>query len=315
MAHVSSNWSELLTPQLTEAFYIGFTDSGRRASMIPNLYRIENSQRAFEEHIGVGQFSSEGWNFEQTGRVAYDDRNKGYLKRFTHVEYAKGFVVTRKLIDDNLTSIAFNDAQELGDASFRKREKSAAQVFNNAFTDSGTDADGFAIAGADGVGLCSDAHPLSPVDTAVTADNEYTLALTKDNVRTVRQDMMAFTDDRGDILNVIPNALLVPPELEDDALVIIRSQYDPSTGNNGSNAINPQAGRFTVMPWHYLSDANAWFMIDESRMKRDLIWYERVPVEFGAEDDFDTFQKKFRAYMRYSRGFRDWRWVAGSNAS
>jgi hypothetical protein len=311
MAFHSSNWSELLTPQLTEAFYVGFTDSGRRASMIPNLYRIENSERAFEEHIGVGQFSSAGWSFEKTGRVQYDERNKGFLKRYTHAEFAKGFVVTRKLIDDNLTSIALDDATDLGDAAFRKREKSGAALFNNAFLSSGVDDDGFAIVGPDGVALVSDSHPRNQSDSA-TQDNNYALSLTRDNVRTIRTAMMQTKDDTGDLLNVMPDTLLVPPELEDDALIIIRSALDPTTA---FNAINPQAGRFNVMSWHYLTDANAWFMTDSARQKRDLIWYERIPVEFGAEEDFDTFQKKFRAYMRYSRGYRDWRWIAGSNPS
>ena len=309
MAIAAANWAELLTPQTTEAFYVGFTSNGRRESLISQLYRMETSQRAFEEHIGVGQFSSGGWNFEKTGRVEYDDRNKGYLKRFTHAEFAKGFVVQRKLIDDNQTSIVFDNATELGDAAFRFREKCGAALFNNGFTDSGTDDWGFSIAGPDSVGLLSTAHPYSPVD-ATTQTNEGTLTLTKDNVKTTRQAMMAFVDDRGDKLNVMPDTLIVPPELEDDALTIIRSSLDPNSGNN---AINPQAGRFAVVTWHYLTDATAWFMVDSGRMKRDLIWYERIPVEFDREQDFDTFEAKFRAYMRFSRGWRDYRWVYGQN--
>lgn len=311
MPAVASNWAELLTPQLTAAFFTGFTDDGRRASLIEAIYNVERSERAFEEHLGIGQFSSAGWDFEKTGRVQYDDRNKGYLKRFTHVEFAKGFMVQRKLMDDNLLSIPRNDARELGDSAFRFREKAAALLFTNAFTDTGTDDYGFAIAGPDAVGLCSTAHPHSPVDST-TQSNEGTLSLTKDNVRTTRQDHMALVDDRGDILNVMPDRLLVPPELEDDALTINRSTLDPTSANN---AINPQAGRFTTDVWHYLTDANAWFMIDSGRRRRDLIWYERIPVEFDRMVDFDTLEAKFRAYQRFSRGFRDWRWVFGQNPS
>jgi phage major head subunit gpT-like protein len=311
MPMVAANWAELLSPQLTAAFFAGFTDDGRRSSLISQIYNVEPSERAFEEHLGIGQFSSQGWDFEKTGRVQYDDRNKGYLKRFTHVEFAKGFVVQRKLIDDNLFAIPANNARELGDSAFRFREKAAALLFTNAFTDSGTDDYGFPIAGPDAVGLASTAHPHSPIDST-TQSNEGTLALTKDNVRTTRQDHMALTDDRGDILNVMPDRLLVPPELEDDALTINRSTLDPTSANN---AINPQAGRFTTDVWHYLTDANAWFMIDSARRRRDLIWYERIPVEFDREQDFDTLESKFRAYQRFSRGWRDWRWVFGQNPS
>lgn len=309
--HIAANWGELLTPQLTEAFFVGFTDGGRRESQISANYRELDSARAFEEHIGVGQFGSAGWNFEDSGRVQYDEREKGFKTTWTHTEFAKGFMVQRKLIEDNLTQIAFDRAENLGDSAFRKREKDAAALFNNAFTDSGTDDSGFPIAGADAVGLCSTAHPYSPADST-TQSNEGTYSLTKANVQTVRTAMMKFLDDRGDVLSVMPNVLLVPPELEDDALVIARSTLDPT---NANNAVNTQAGRFTVRPWFYLTDANAWFMIDSGRQKKDLIWYDRIPLEFGREEDFDTFQQKFRAYMRYSRNWRDYRWVYGNNPS
>jgi phage major head subunit gpT-like protein len=312
MPAVSQNWAELLTPQTTEAFMVGFTAGGRRSSMIQSIFRMETSQRAFEEHIGVGQFGSDGWNFEDVGRVQYDSVNKGYKSRFTHVEFAKGFEVERKLVDDNQFSVIFDRAENLGDSAFRQREKSAANLFANAFTDSGIDKENFPIAGPDNVGLCSLVHPQSPTASSDTQANEGTLTLTKDNVALTRQLMLKFRDDRGDLLDVMGDTLLVPPELLDAGIEITRSQLDPDSANN---AVNPQAGRYRLMEWHYLTDSNAWFMIDSPRMKRDLLWYERIPVEFGREGDFDTFIAKFRAYMRYSRYWRDWRWIFGQNPS
>lgn len=311
MPAVSNNWAELLTPQTTAAFYTGFTAGGRRESLIPSLFRMERSQRAFEEHLGIGQFGSEGWAFESTGRVQYDSINKGYLTRWTHVEFAKGFEVQRKLIDDNLFSIVFDRAQNLGDSAFRRREKAAASVFANGFTDSGTDTDGFTMTGADGVGLLSTAHPHNPTNTGSTQSNEDVLPLTKDNVSNTRQLMIAFTDDRDDPLDVMPNGVLLPPELEDSWLEISRSSLDPTSANN---AINPQQGRFTHYIWQYLTDATNWYMMDIPRMKQDLIWYERIPVEFARDADFDTLNSRFRAYMRYSRMWRDWRWIYGQQA-
>jgi phage major head subunit gpT-like protein len=311
MAHVAANWAELLTPQTTEAFFTGFTAGGRRTSMVPSIFRVETSQRAFEEHLGVGQFGSDGWNFEDSGRVQYDTRNKGYLTRFTPVEFAKGFIVERKLVDDNMFSVVFDQATELGDAAFRQREKAAANVFANSFTDSGFDKENFPIAGADAVGLCSLVHPANPTSTSDTQANEGVLTFTKDNVQATRQLMLAYKDDRGDILDVMPDRILIPPELEDAGLEIVRSVQDPTSANN---AVNPNQGRFSLEIWHYLDDATNWFMIDSGRRARDLIWYNRIAVEFDREPDFDTLQTKFRAYMRYTRGWRDWRWIFGQQA-
>lgn len=309
-AERSANWAELLTPQTTDAFFIGYSDEGRRTSMIPTIYGGFSSERAFEEFIARGVFGSEGWNLEQTGRIQRDERAKGFLKRFTHVEFAKGFIVERKLIDDNMTSLVFDDARELGDSAFRKREKGAASTFTNAFTDEGTNQDGLPIAGPDGVGLCSEAHPRSQDDGAVQS-NEGTLALTKGNVGVTRRLHQAITDDRGDLMNVMPDQIMVPPELEDDLLVISKSLLDPSSANN---AINPQQGRFQNIIWHYLTDENAWFMTDSVRRRRALRWFDRIPLEFGPEDvDRETMQKAFDAYMRYSYGWVDWSWVYGQN--
>lgn len=313
MPMTSGNWAELLTPQTSEAFVMGFTSDGRRSSMVDVLYNMVSSQRAFEEHLGVGQMGS-NWEFEATGRVGYDDKNKGFLTRFTHKEYAKGFIVTRKMVDDNLFPQILDDARELGDSAFRQREKSGVAIFENAFSSATTEATlddfGFPVVGGDLVALGSTAHPQSAADTGTTQTNEGTLALTKDNVSTTRQLHMALTDDQGDLLNIMPDEILVPPELEDTLLTISASALDPVSANN---AVNPQAGRFRGHVWHYLTDATAWFMMDSARRQRDLLWYERIPLEFGREEDFDTFETKFRAYMRYSRRFRDWRWVYCQN--
>ena len=52
-------------------------------------------------------------------------------------------------------------------------------------------------------------------------------------------------------------------------------------------------------------------MADSRMMKMFFIWLNRIPLEFGRDKDFDTFISKFSAYMRYSYGWVDWRWIYG----
>lgn len=304
MPDVSAKWAQLLSPALSEAFYIALDD--QPASLIDTLFGVRGSARADEQHLGRGVLSSDGWNFKDTGRVQYDDRKKGFAKTFSHGTFAKGIVVERELVEDQLTGPAFDDTRDLAASAFRKREKSAASVFNNAFT-STTNDDGYSTLGPDSVVLCSGSHPRSAED-ATTWSNAGTSALTKPNVATTRTSMIRFQNDRGDIMDVMPDLLIVPPELEDAALEITQSQLDPASANN---AVNPQAGRFRSVVWHYLTDSNNWFMAETARMKQSLLWYNRVPVQFFQEDDFDTFQAKFAARMRYSYGWRDASWVYG----
>jgi hypothetical protein len=314
MAQTSDHWAELVDPRMREAFYLGFSGGDRRTSMIPRLFGVRSTQLANEKVLGIGGIGSSGWNFEDTGRVIYDEPTKGFEETFTPHEFAHGIVVERKLIDDNRISEALDASGNLGDSAFRVREKAAANVFINAFSsatsetldDYGTD-----TVGADSVALCSDAHDTSP-QNGDNLTNEGTLSLTEANVSTTRQLHMAQVDMNGDLLNIMPDEILVPPELEDTALKILRSTQESASANN---AINPQAGRFQVIVWHYLTDANSWFMLDSGLRRQHLRWYDRIPLEFGREQDFDTFAAKWRAYMRFTLGWTDWRFVYGQNPS
>jgi len=306
----AANWAELVVPGLSEAFSLNY---GRKPSNIERLYNVQGSDRANEQHLGSGVIGSDGWaDFEKTGRAQDAEFARGYKWTTTHVEFARSMTVQRKLVDDSQFQVLTDRAGALGDSAFRFREKAGAGIFNSAFTSSGTDEWGFAIAGADAVALCSASHPRNPDSAATTDSNTSNTTLTAANVSTVRQNMMAFTDDTGDLLNVMPDELLVPPELEDTALTILRSAQDPASANN---AINPQAGRFSVNVWHYLTSASNWFMLDSGLRNQSLIWYDRVPTEFGPETlDRETMHLRMIAYMRFSRGFRDWRFVYGAGA-
>jgi hypothetical protein len=311
---VSDNWGELIEPLANRGFWtLGYSGDGRLASFLPSLFNMQGSTFAEEKSQPIGGMGSTGWNFEDSGRVQYGDIVKGYEETFAHHEFARGVMVERKLFDDARWSAIQDQTAVLGDAAFRVREKAGSQIFANAFsaaTSTTLDDYGIDATGPDAVALCSDAHPRP--GSATTDDNEGTLALTTDNVATVRGLMMDYGDLNGEILNVMPDEILVPPELEDTALTIVRSVNDPDTANN---AINPQAGRFRVMVWHYLTDANAWFMMDSGRRRQHLRWYDRIPLEFAREQDFDTLITKFRAYMRFSLGWTDWRWIYGNNPS
>lgn len=299
---ISDNWADALDPIVQKWFQAGFA---RRQALRPMLFNVQSSQRSYEEISGVGAVSPDAWeNFENDGKVSEVDFDQGYKTTFTHREYPLKIGIRRKLLEDNNFAEIMNIPVKLGDSAALKMEIDAASVFNNAFSTS--------YLGADGVPLVDDSHPYGPEKTGVTQDNEFTLALTKDNVGALREAMMAFTDDNGQKVAVTPSMLLVPPALEDAALVIAQSMNDPTSGNN---AMNPQAGRWTVQPWHYLTDSNAWFMIDPMLMKMSLEWFDRVPLSINPMVEDKTIAAHWIAYMRYSFGWSDWRWIAGSNPS
>jgi len=310
---ISENWAALLEPGLRRVFHLRMR---AREALFKRtvVFPTDSSVRAFEDMQGVGELGTDGWNIEDSGRVQYDRFRRGYLTRLEHREFAKGVVVERKLMEDNLYPGAgipreiTGRVEKLATSAAIKREKSAANVFINAFTDSGTDDEGQPIAGADLVGLCSTAHPNGPDGQSGTQSNEGTTALSRTSLRDTALDMREFTDDAGELVLANPNQLLIPPELEDTAEIITRSEQDP---DSAENAVNPQRGRYQITSWDYLTDANNWFLIDSALKEEHLVWLDRVLPEFASEGDFDTLQAKYRGYMRFSRGFDDWRWIFG----
>lgn len=298
---ISEQWAELLAPGLREIF--NQTQAALAAtSRIPLLFDVIGSQKAAEEFLSVGGMGN--WN-PYTGAIEYDDLNKGYKTTLTHEEYVRGFKIERKLVEDDQYGLFRDRPAELAMAAMRTREVHAASVFNNAFSTS--------YQGGDGKPLCEDDHPKSP-SNAGTLDNEGALALTYANVVLTRQYMRAWTDDRGNLIPMNPDTILVPPELEDTAFEIVRTANVPSTADYRANFV--QGFVRNVIVWDYLTDANAWFLIDSAAARLNLKWVDRVGLEFELDPTSNfSLESRWRGYMRYSYGFKDWRWVYGNNPS
>lgn len=291
---ISEHFGALLAPGLTEVFWEEYS---MIPSVIPLLYSVKTSSKASETDQGIG---SMGLFPEFEGRVEYDSPEQLWPAIWRHTEFAKGFQIERTLYDDNQYDVMRDRATDLGRSAFRTREVKGASLFNYAAT----------AAGYDGVPLISANHPLSPSNSAVQG-NSWNLALSNGGLSTVRQAMREWTDDRGNLANVQPDTLLVPPELEETAWKIIQtpSIYEPGSPNLTGNF---HRNRYNVIVWDYLTDAARWFLVDSRLMKRFLKWYDRIPLEFGQTEDFDTFVAKYRAYMRFSFGYSNWRWIASS---
>lgn len=303
---ISEQWAELLEPGLRSIFEIQ-RDALAARSLIPVLFNVTTSTKAEEHDLGIGGFDD--WN-EYTGDIEYDNNDQGYKTTYTHKEYSKGFKIERKLVDDDQYNIINKRPKGLALAAMRTREKHAASVFNNAF-----DTD---YAGGDTKPLCETIHPYSPTD-ATTASNEGTYSLTYDNAVTVRRLMREFVDDRGELITIVPDLILVPPELEDTANKIVKTMrgpdsQQPDNTDYAANLIQDRGVRYEV--WDYLTDANAWFMIDSQKGKMALNWFDRIPLEFESDPTGNyRLEARYRGYMRYSYGWSDWRWIYGNNPS
>jgi len=295
---ISEQWAYLLDPGL-RAIFEQQRDALAAEAVAPKIFDVNPSSKSVEYDLAMGGFGD--WQ-EYKGAIEYDDNEQGFRTSYTHKEYVRGFKVERKLVADDLYNVINKRPRGLALAAMRTREKHAASVFNYAFTASGYN-------GGDGVSLCDGSHPMSPSNAAVQ-DNEGTSALSYDAIVSTREAMRAFVDDRGELVSVKPDLLLVPPELEEEAYSIVKTMNKVDTGDWHANFV---ASTLTnVIVWDYLTDANNWFLIDSQLAKLYLNWFDREPLDFAMDPTSDyTLEARFRGYMRYSYGWSDWRWVYG----
>lgn len=265
-----------------------------------NLFSAEKSNKAVEYDLGIG---GTGDLQEFDGTIPYDDFKMQYRVSYTHKEWVKGMKIERKLVDDDQYSVINKRPMALAMVSKRTMEKHAAGLFNSAFNTS-------LFAGGDGLALCSTAH--SYVGTATTVSNSGTTALSATAVEATRLLMRQFTDETDNLMIARGDTLLVPPQLEEQAWEIVNTTGKLDVADNNANF---HKGKYKVVVWDYLADSNNWYMIDGRLSKLYLKWFNRIPLEFNKDKDFDTYVAKWSCYARYSFGFSGWNWIYGHNVA
>jgi phage major head subunit gpT-like protein len=293
----SENFAYLLDPGLRKIFVDEF---GAPGDMVSQLYSAEKSNKAVEYDLGIGGL---GDLEEFTGTIPYGDFNQQYRISYSHREWVKGIKIERKLVDDDQYGIINARPRQLAIVGRRTREKHGASLFNNAFNTT-------IFAGGDTLSLCYTAHTY--VGTSTTVGNSGTTALSATAVEATRLLGTGLTDETDNLMDIQYDTILVPPNLEETANIITKTEKEVGSAQND---INFSRGKYKVLVWNRLTDTNNWFMIDSKYMKLFLKWFDRIPMEFNKDKDFDTYLAKWSCYTRYSYGFSDWRWIWGMAVS
>lgn len=273
---------------------------------VGKMFTIKSSDRHSETVSAIGPM---GDLPKFTGTLSYDGPDQMYDVTAVHVEFAGGVQIQRALYDDDQFDVINDFFGMLGRAGKLTRLKDAYQLLNNAFS-----IDNEFYNHTEGVGLCSNSHTSTRagVSTSSGFDNLSTAglsatALTAD-VITFRQ----FADNAGEPIDIEPNEIYAPINLEDQLSEIIKTRFglDTAEGN-----VNVHDGRFTVKTSVRLSDTNNYFLCNSSLRKEALYWYDRIPFETGKMESFDQYTAKGRAYMRYSFLYKFWQFILGHEVS
>ena len=292
----TSSFAKALWPGINSWYGKAYND---HATEWDKLFDTFSSKRAYEEDVGVTGLGLAAVKPQGQG-VTYDSDSQAYITRYQHVVYALGFVITREMVEDDLYDVVGSRrAKGLARSMRHTKEIVAANVYNRAFNS--------AYTGGDGVELCATNHPRF----AGGANWANELATAADLSQTALEqayiDIGKWTDDRGLRIAVRPTKLIIPVDLEFEAMRILKSAYEPG---GSQNDINPMYGRFDPIINHFLTDTDAWFL--RTNVGDGMKCFTRRGMQFGMDNDFDTENAKYKATERYSFGWTDPRAIFGS---
>ena len=266
-----------------------------------DLFDADTSTKNYEEDVQVTGFGMAPVKAEGAS-VQYDSETQGITSRYTHVAYALGYIVTREELDDNMYEVVSKRrAQALAFSMRQTKETVAANVYNRAFT--------AAYSGGDGKELLATDHP------TLSGDQSNELATAADFSEASLEDLiiqiMGVTNERGLKISLMPRCLIVPRQTWFEANRVLKSTLQNDTANNAINALKAtNALPEGIKVNHYLSDQDAWFV--RTNAPRGMLHYQRTPIEFTQDNDFDTENAKAKNYERYSFGWTDFRGLYGS---
>lgn len=267
------------------------------------LFDKYTSDRQFEEDVGISSFGLLSIKTEG-GPITYDSERQTFTTRYTHVTYASGFVITREIMDDDQYDIVGkNKAEGLAFAARQTKEVVAANIYNKAFTGTGNPTYG------DGKVLIASDHPNFSGGTQANLIGT-AADLSEASLEQACIDIAGFTNDRGLLVAVRPESLIIPRQLIFEAKRILGSDDRPGTPNNDLNALKTMGSVPKVVTNHFLTDTDAWFI--RTSAPNGMKYFERRADAFAMDNDFDTENAKFKVTGRYSFGNTDWRAIYGS---
>lgn len=298
MSMMRSQFQRHLFPGLYEIIMNKYKE---KPSQYTQLFRTDKSDAAFEEFrtvAGMGLFVKTPEGVEASQDRFFD----GFPKRFQHDDYSLGIGFSHQFLRDIKTRVARDRSADLGRSARSTQEEVNASLLNLAY-------DG-ATLGPDGVSLASALHPnirggtqsniISPV--SVLSVTSYRLALTK---------FRRFYDDTGvRRINLDANKLVIPPELEWEAMEIVKSAGRPDTANRADNV---SRGKTEVFVYDYLTDTNNWQILSS----KDQHFLQVFTRESFNVKEFEEEKPRIMwvvAYYSQSFGWSHWMGTVFSGA-
>jgi len=236
--------------------------------------------------------------------VSYDQGGTLYITRFIYKIYGLAYALTKVLMEDgDHIRIGSTFSKHLAQSMIETKETLCANLLNFAFTPG--------YVGGDGVTLINNAHPISQ---GRTYSNKLSTdaAMSQTSVEQLLIQIRSAVDNNGKRIRLKAEQLVVPPALEFQAEVILKSVLRSGGADNDLNPIKSTGmlpnGAHVVTR---LSSSKAWFV--QTNAENGLMLVMRRPLERSTEGDFETDSMRYKATERYATGWHDARNLYGTS--
>ena len=235
--------------------------------------------------------------------VSYDQGGTLFITRFIYKIYGLAYAMTKVLMEDgDHIRIGSTFSKHLAQSMIETKETLCANLLNFAFTPG--------YVGGDGVTLINTAHPISQgrsYSNKLSTD----AAMSQTSVEQLLIQIRSAVDNNGKRIRLKAEQLVVPPALEFQAEVILKSVLRSGGADNDLNPIKSTGmlpnGAHVVTR---LSSSKAGFV--QTNAENGLMLVMRRPLERSTEGDFETDSMRYKATERYATGWHDPRNVYGT---
>lgn len=300
---VRGAWSHLLRPGLRRDFRDAYKSFPEEFGY---FLRVENQDRAEVERVaisGLGRMAQK----DDVGTITYVDPVMSDKYTYVDDEFALGFMVSRRTIEDDLYDRATQNAKWLGRAARLTQEYMAGALLDDAF-------DGTTYTGLLDEELIATDHTLLNGDGTWSNEVSGNPALGVTGMQAALELGEAQVDHEGDPMPMVPSRLLVDRTDEMVAIQLTKNSNEPFTTDRNVNAALQKSRIADYRLLHYKTADGSWFLQDPSLI--DAFFLFRIRPQFGDEmDPGGTLAARYWGRQRIQVYFFDQRGWIGSDGT
>lgn len=278
--------------------------------LFPQLFQRRPSTKAYEDGLRIGALGT--FRVKNEGAPVFmDDPVQGLQVRTVHQVFALGWRATHELMINDQHGVMNQMSADLGESARDHMERTAWDVINDGYA-------GNRHTGLENEVLFSSTHTRLKAGGTWSNILAPAMELSQTGLEAVMNLASTTTSDEGRFIRMQMKLLVVHPNNQHNAYVLLNTEFKPGSGNNDrSTVVSSRSGLMVLgekgqgVP--YLSSTRRW-SVHAGPGQNGLTWNDREELEFWQAPDADTRDRKHYAAYHASAMLREQRNNYGSGA-